>query len=174
MELNTRKLDDLVFYIVSQCEPSRLTKTQLHKTLWYAELNAFLVSGSPITGETYKKDRHGPVASHLEDSLRRLQAGGKIEAGRDVAVESKWEFIAHGVPNLDWLTESERRAVEDAVQLVCYDNTAASISRKSHDLIWKIASRGEKIPIETALVSELDSFTDEDIAWAHGVLAELE
>jgi uncharacterized phage-associated protein len=171
MLYDARKLDDLVLYIASECEPSRLTKTQLHKTLWYADANAFLASGSPITGETYRKDKFGPVAAHLDDALKRLGASGKLKVGRDVAAESKWEFIAKARPGLAWITPLQREALDDALQFVCYENTAASISRATHDRIWEIASKGEAMPIETALVAELAPLDDEDVAWAREALS---
>lgn len=168
MPFDSSKFETLVHYICWTCDdPTRLGKVKLNKALWYSDTNAFLKLGEPITGESYRKDKLGPVASHLGQAVAALEQRGVLKVQPTEYYErSTWDFIATDEPDMSAFSDEEVGIVASVVRFVCYENTATSISELTHDRIWEIAMRGETIPYHAVLASELGEVTPEDIEWA--------
>ena len=52
------------------------------------------------------------------------------------------------------------------ISVICKNHTARSISKKTHDRIWKLAQVGEEIPYYAVLASNLGEINEDDIGWA--------
>lgn len=169
MTLDRNKLRAAIQYICWVCEPHELGKVKLHKTLWHADFAAYRSKGAPITGESYKKDKFGPVAGHLDEALKSL--AGFVAVSRDDETNA-WVYDSPTPPAEDSLSDAERAFLDAAIQYVCREHTAASISAESHDRIWEIASKGEEIPYFASLASQLAEIEPSDISWARSVLGE--
>jgi hypothetical protein len=73
-ELDREKLKQLVHYVCDIAPNRQLGATKLNKILFYADTQAYLETGSPITGETYVKQKLGPVPKHIGEILAELKA----------------------------------------------------------------------------------------------------
>lgn len=169
-ERDREKLKTLVHYVVSRCEdPSKLGSIKLNKVLWVSDLSAYVTTGKPITGEHYIKQQFGPVAASMVGILNELQAEKKIVV-RDTEAfgNPKVDYIALSRPeNISRLfTADEISLVEQAIEYVCEQHTAMSISNASHDVIWELAEIGEEIPYEAMFAWRLDAVTKDDVKWA--------
>jgi hypothetical protein len=166
--LDWNKLTTLVHYICASCEdPSILGGTKLNKVLWYADVNAFIEFGHPITGETYIKQQFGPVAEHLLPVVKELERKEAIVVRQAPHFAyTKWEYISLKSPDISMFKPDEISLVDNMINIVCHGNTAKSISAQTHDVIWELAEIGEKIPYYAVLASELGEFTKQDMEWA--------
>lgn len=169
--LDWNRLTALIHYICASCEdPSVLGKTKLNKILWYADVNAYLEFGQPITGETYVKQQFGPVAEHLLQAIKELEDRGAIVTRQAPHFTyTKWEYIALRPPEVSEMAAfkpHEISLIDNMIDIICHGNTAKSISQQTHDRIWELAEIGETIPYYAVLASELGEFTKEDMDWA--------
>ena len=166
------KLKALVHYVIARCEdPNMLGSIKLNKVLWVSDLSAHVRWGQPITGEHYVKQQFGPVASTV-GILQELQAEKKIVVReRQVFGGTKTDYIALADPAITQFSADEISIVDKAIDFVCLQHTAMSISDRTHDLIWELAEIGEQIPYEAMWASRLDGVTKEDVKWAQEVSA---
>ena len=167
-QLDRSKLTALVHYICAACEdPSVLGGTKLNKVLWYADMNAFIERGHSITGETYVKQQFGPVAQHLLPAVKTLEDQDAIAVRQAPHYAyTKWEYVSLKQPDISMFKPEEISLVDDMIQIICHKNTAKSISRQTHDVIWELAEIGEEIPYYAVFASELGEFTKDDMEWA--------
>lgn len=68
-------------------------------------------------------------------------------------------------PDVSVFSPEEVDILNEAIDWVCNDHTANSISDLTHDALWEQAEMGEQIPIGAATVEE-DDIQPEDIEWA--------
>lgn len=167
-ERNREKFKTLVHYVVSRCEdPSKLGSIKLNKVLWVSDLVSYVSTGTPITGERYFKQQFGPVAGSMVGILNELEQEKKIVIReREAFGNPKTDYFALTDPSLGAFKAEEISIVEQAIELVCEQHTAMSISDASHDVIWQLAEIGEEIPYEAMLATRLDGVTKEDVKWA--------
>lgn len=167
-----QKFKTAVHYVCSRCtDPSKLGATKLNKVLWYADAIAYIAEGKSITGSKYKKLQHGPVPAEIRQTVRALQAEGKLMVGQsDHYGYPKRDYISLTEPNLDDLEKHEIDLLHMVIDFVCDRNTATSISQMSHDLVWEAAAMGEEIPLNALLAALPGEITDTDKQWADKVI----
>lgn len=169
MAFNPKKFKSLVHYVCRKTgsAPDQLGLTKLHKILWFAEGQNYVVRGEPIVGETYIKKEFGPFSIHLGDVLNEL-ARENLLFRRTVDYHGlrKEELIGKGNPDLTLFHENEIRTIDLIIDQICKDHTASTISDKSHDDIWKMAINDEPLPISLRTVARMAPITEEDMDWA--------
>jgi hypothetical protein len=144
-----QKFKDLVHYVCAQ-SPSRakLGATKLNKILWYAERDAYVQLGHPISGAKFVKRQFGPVPKAIMPVLGVLQSDRAIAIRETIVFgKSKREFISLVTPNISGFKPEEISIVNSAIYTICNFHTADSISKKSHDDVWELAEIGEEIPL---------------------------
>jgi hypothetical protein len=127
---------------------------------------AYRKLGEPITGARYVKRKFGPVPAQIVSVLNQLTAEGTIKP--KTSLYHGYEKMSYTVlkPTYpDFLSPKEKAIVDDAINFVCDQHTAASISEFSHDDVWKLAQDGEDLPYFTAFVKP-GKITAEDLEWA--------
>ena len=168
MAFDRDKFKSLVHYVCWRCkdDPSRLGAVKLNKTLWVADFTAYYNSSSPITGARYVKRKHGPVPGAIMPVLNELESQGALSI-RDTNFHgfSKKEYRVLTDPDTRDFTAEELAIADAAIELVCEQHTATSISDASHDHIWQAADDGEEIPYYTVF-SVPGSITDDEREWA--------
>lgn len=163
------KFKALVHYVcwLSREDPAKLGAVKLNKVLWFSEVISFAETGEPITGARFVKQKFGPVPKAIMPVLGALQQEGAL---RVMEVEyyghKKRQFVCQGEPDLDALSEEERKLVDGVASAIMDGHTATSISDLTHDAIWKLAGIGEDIPLYAVLASNLGKVTDADIGRA--------
>jgi hypothetical protein len=172
-EFNQDKFQALVHYICYKAHREDLGATKLNKILWYADVWSYISRGAPMTGETYVKQDFGPVPLHILDTISQLSNSGKL-CVRDVDYynRNKKEYIALTRPDFLYLSSEEISIMDELIDAICRKHTAKSISDITHDETWKLAAIGEPIPLHTAFIGKRQKPTEEDIDWAHQLLAE--
>lgn len=174
-QFHSDKFNALVHYICGTCtDLSKLNATKLNKILWLSDMLAYSNHGSPITGETYKKDKYGPVPVHINAALEQLKREKKMQV-RDVpysADRKRREFVAEGRANTSLFSKEEIELVDFVRNYICEDHTADSISALTHDDLWKMAQMGERIPYEAILAFDFIPASKNDIEWARSILTE--
>lgn len=173
MTFDPAKFKALVHYIChSVRDKDKLGRVKLHKVLWLAEGQHFLMYAEPIAGETYKKMPYGPFATHLDDTIRAMESEGRLVVRQvEFRGTEKFEFYAQGAPEGELFSEAELRMIDRFIRDVCEDHTAVSISDRTHGPIWEMAAMYEPLPIETFLVQRLIPPNEDDFAWARNHVA---
>jgi hypothetical protein len=174
MAFDRNKFKNLVHYISHRCDnPDDLGSTKLNKILWYSDIEAYRFLGTAITGEVYKKHGFGPVPQHILSVLDELQDEGKIRVndviyyGRD-----KKEFVSLKKPDISMFSKKQKDIINKHIDHICRKHTATSISNKTHDRIWELATQGEEIPYEATLVAKAGRIKLSDIRWIKNKLRE--
>ena len=148
------RIEQAVHYVIHSTRPEDLGKTKLAKVLFFADLESYRRTGRPITGATYEKRQHGPLARELYSTLDHLKANNKIAERRaDHYGKTQHQFWALEVPELEGLTAHDVATLSDYTRLICENFTAAGISDVTHNAAWKLARTGEVIPFAAFLVA---------------------
>lgn len=174
VEFRPDKLRAAVHYVCFRSpDPGSLGKTKLNKILYYADREAYLRSGKPITGEVYVKHQYGPVSSHLDAAIAELEHDRLIAvaeaSGYNAFVGARYaqkQYLSLRRPEVSLFTADEVSLIEQYVDLICERYTAREISRVSHDLVWEAAALGEEIPYYTVFLQTPSEVRPEDVTWA--------
>lgn len=168
MALNWAKFKAVIHYICEKADdPSVLGSVKLNKVLWYSDVIHYMVTGDPITGETYIKRQFGPVPRHVLPAIDQLVQEGKIARGKANHYGLvKHEYIAIAECDKDVLSTQEIKFIDEAFQHVCLNHTAKSVSEETHDVIWKLAEMGEEMPYNTVFAAYSGEVNEDDMAWA--------
>lgn len=165
-QFNRQKFKAMLHYICSKCPPDRVGRTKLNKAAFFADMQWYLKSGTPLTGAVYVKQDHGPTAKHMLTALRELVDEGKLEE-RLVPYHgfAKYEYHPRVPADEGAFDEEQRKVIDGVAEFVCMKNTARSISDFSHNETWRAAAPGEELPYFIA-TDLLDAEVDEDdIGW---------
>lgn len=172
---NREKFKQLVQYICWRCDdPSELGATKLNKALWYADTMTYYMTGSPITGAIYVKRQFGPVPAAILPVLEELRADGSLAIREnDDFGNQKRDFFALSQPKISAFTADEISVVDRAIEHVCKNHTARSVSEETHNDIWKLAAIGEQLPYYTVLAARLGEVTEYEVDWAKSQIQEM-
>lgn len=165
VQYDRHKFRELVHYICDQVDPDTLGAVKLHKVLYFADMWHFLRTGHPISGETYRKQHYGPIASHLLPTIEELEREGIIER-RQAAWPggTRTEFHVKRAAKAERLSGSEKAFVDDVIDFVIR-RTAAEISEYSHHQVWQAAEMGEELPYATAFHMSPAEVSEADLEW---------
>lgn len=174
------KLRAAVHYVCFRApDPRRLGKTKLNKILYYADREAYLRTGAPITGEVYVKHQYGPVSSHLDEAIASLRSGSLIAVSEATGygiytgdVFTQKQYVSLQRPDVSVFLPAEVLLLEQYVDMICDRYTAREISQESHDVVWEAAAIGEEIPYYTAFLQTPAEVTAADVAWARQALGQ--
>lgn len=162
--------ESVVHYICESTKecPERLGATKLNKVLWFSDLLSYIETGKSITEETYIKRQYDPVPKNILSVISSLERLGKI-ARRD---ESFHGFLQKQLISLSscddsFLTEAQRKIIDDIIEKICKNYTASSISELTHDDLWSMAQDGEEIPLYAVFSFKPGEIHDRDIDWAN-------
>jgi uncharacterized phage-associated protein len=129
------------------------------KVLYFAEQEYLRDWGSTLTGDTFIKMTDGPVPSNIYNMV-------KAAAGRDYGTQLEEATVGYAkqnlrvkdhilsalrLPDTDYLAETEREALDHAIQL-CRDLSYADIKQMSHDLAWEAAAPNK--PLDPLLIAK--------------------
>ena len=176
MSLNHQdRTESVAHYVMARSQPDRLGAIKLNKVMWFADREAYRRFGATITGQaSYQKQRLGPVPNNIVRSVNRLEHDGKIVTRRAVTpIGVRREYLWLKQPDVSTFTPDEVDILNEAIDWVCNDHSAMSISDLTHDALWEAAELGEQIPIGAAIIA-VDEVEADDLAWAVRELANAE
>src|SRR5262249_12639015 len=161
------RLPELLHYVIWRCDPVELGATKLNKICWYSDLDAYRQFGQTITGsEHYKRLQHGPAPKNVHRVIDALQRAGKIAVSTENYFDRpKTMYIAQTRPDLTAFSPNEVAIIDAVADVICSKHTASSISRLSHDALWKEIEMGADIPVAAAAIIP-GEITSDDLDWA--------
>lgn len=167
-EFDREKFKRLVHYVAwrTQNVPG-FGGTKLNKVLWFADARMYMDRKRPITGATYIREKHGPVARDMMKVQRELSQNNVISLIKEPFFNRQINRIRANVrPDTSIFEDKELREVDYWIKHISTEHTAESISEHSHDYTWEIAKMGEEIPYYAIYASRLREPTDEEMEWA--------
>jgi hypothetical protein len=169
------KFKTLVLYVIWRTGELRdFGSTKLNKVLWFSDARAFEAFGKAVTGETYIREKFGPVPQHILPTLEELQRDGLIQAWREPFFDFEIDrYGAHMPPDTSVFTADELGIIDWWIKHVAEEHTAASISEASHDHAWKIAKLGEVLPYQAFLTRRIRQPTGKELDWVKAAADEL-
>ena len=174
-ELNWDKLKDAVHYVAAKgaTRPS-FGMIKLYKTLWFADARSFVLTGKPITGETYLRQKHGPVPKHSSKVFEELKQEGRVTLWKQSFQDyAQWRFKVLRSLATNRLNHEEIQNLNYWIKHIDEDHTASSISEESHDYGWEIARMGEVLPLHAFLAERIREPREEELEWAKRRAGEL-
>lgn len=168
MELNKKKLTALVHYVIWRAgQRADFGATKLNKVLWFADARHYMMYGTPITGETYVRQKHGPVPQHINDILSDLRAAGSISTWEEPYFQgSITRHATDEAPDVSDFTADELSVIDWWIKHVAEEHTAQTISELSHNYTWQIAAMGEPIPLYAVFAARIRAPLGKELAWA--------
>lgn len=175
IQFDRQKFKEVVLYVCARTARDRLGAVKLNKTLYYSDMLQFAFTGHPITGAKYRKRPFGPTADGVLPALRALVSEGavRIETERYFGY-TKTIYVPLRDPDVSQIPESERSLLDDAIEFVCNQNTAKTISEFSHNKAWEMVTMGEEIPYQSAFSLFPLEVSLEATDWASSVAPEIE
>ncbi len=161
MQFDKPKFKRLVHYIVWNAgKHDWFGATKLNKVLWFVDARAYMLTGEPITGETYTRGEFGPVPKHIMPIREELVREGTIRVTKE---EKLTRLVALVPAQTAWFSEAELQTIDWWIAHIDKDHTANSISEQSHDYAWEIAKMGEELPLYTYRVVRIQEPSEEDL-----------
>ena len=164
MAFNREKFKRLVHYVVWRAgEREWFGAVKLNKVLWFSDTEAFAHTGSPITGATYTRQQFGPVPKAIMPIREELEREGVIRVAREGKLD---RFTSLAKPDMGLFSTSEMAIIDYWIEHIATYETAQSISAKSHDYAWQIASLGEELPMAASLAVRIRTPNKTETDWA--------
>lgn len=141
-------------YVIARAQPDKLGATKLNKSMFVADVRAWLKLGKTITGQSsYRKLQHGPVPNGITKCIDQLVVEGKI-ATRNVTTFAgeRREFLWLEEPPVGEFSAEEIDILNQSIDWVCNNHTAVSISEWTHDALWEETEMGAQISLAAASV----------------------
>lgn len=172
MEFDREKFKRLVHYVIWKAgKRNWFGATKLNKVLWFSDTRAYMLTGKPITGATYIREKHGPVPRAVMPIRDELEAEGLT---RTVTEGKLKRTTATSAPDMSAFTADEIKAVDWWIDHLDREHTAATASDLSHDYTWEIAAMGETIPMHAVFVTRIrEEPSPEAMMWAREAAARL-
>jgi Protein of unknown function (DUF4065) len=165
--MTTDRLSTTTLYVIARSQPDKLGAVKLNKVLWYADLLAYRRTGKTITGsETYIKRQFGPVPDGIVPTLTRLEHDRKILIRTvDTPTGDRREFLWLEKPDVKSFSPEEIDVLNEVMDWICNDESAKSISAKTHDALWEETEIGGHISVKAGAVIPAE-ISPEAITWA--------
>lgn len=161
MDFDKEKFKQLVHYVAWKAgKRDWFGATKLNKVLWYSDARTFVVSGKSITGESYVREKHGPVPKHIMQVRAEMEREGTIKIVKEGTLV-RVLALTPAMPS--WFPQDELQSINYWIEHIDKEHTAKSISEKTHDYVWEKAKMGEELPLYVYRVLRIpEELKDED------------
>src|ERR1035437_3717318 len=149
MHFDRDKFKALIHYVVwSVGVRDGFGAEKLYKVLWFSDARAYALFGEPITGESYVREKYGPISHHAVSVIEELIDDGTICCWNDTYFNMQIQYFhSLRIPSKSSLSALDRAIVEPWIKNISSEfHTATSISEETYDYAWKIANIGEELP----------------------------
>lgn len=167
------KLRELIVHLAQRStDDPCFGRVKLAKLLFFSDFGAYAEFGDPITGATYRKKPHGPLADEELLALRDLKDSGSVNVEEvGVYMYTQKRIVAQRDADISWMT-SDQRALVDEVLKRHWEDDATDLSNLSHTFPgWGLTDMNEVIPYHTVFISR-EGPTQSDIDWAEDIVRE--
>ena len=168
MQFDHDKFKAILHYVVWKAgDKDGFGATKLYKVLWFSDAQSFLLHGQPITGETYVREKYGPLPRHADAIIRELANEGALRFWNDTYYNKPIRhYRSLRTPDRISVTEEQRKIVDRWIIQIADEHTAASISEQSQDYAWEVAKLGEEIPYHAIFASRIRDPEGDELEWA--------
>jgi Protein of unknown function (DUF4065) len=157
VEFDRQKFKRLVHYIIWKVgKHDWFGATKLNKILWFVDARAYVLTGKPITGETYARGEFGPIPKHIIPFQNELERERTIRITKEGKLT---RLVALTPAQPSWFS------AEDHISLHGWGNASSIASRSTTAIGRELLSgclRTYSNPISTicfALTNDLSSGT---------------
>lgn len=174
MQFDRTKLKAAILYTCAKRDRTPLGAVKLNKVLYFTDMLRYAWTGSPVTGATYKKRKHGPVTDQLLPALRELATEKKLEI-RDVNLFgfARKEYVALIEAEIASLSKEEIILLDQVIDFVCAGKTTNLINECSHQTPWEMVEFGEEIPYHSAFLLFPSEVSLDALEWAEAEAKEI-
>lgn len=145
-------VDKLIEAAIYLCELSAddpdFVMTKLVSLLYYADCEAYLEFGEPITGTTYIHFPHGPHPENWYQIRQRMEQYGDAEILYDTAAVGyqNYRVLPLRPANLELLSSDDRESLAAQVERFSGFNVAGIKHHAHQEVGWRSTEDGEPIP----------------------------
>jgi hypothetical protein len=157
------KLAELVLYVSRMSEGDETyDSAKLNKLLFFADFQAYIQLGRSITGQEYQALDRGPAPRRLAPVRDELKAKGYLALREDDYYgRRQLRPLALRRPDTSLFDRDELEIVDRLLRHF-WGVTATRMNDLSHEFIgWELATEGETIPYDIALVGSRKPSPDE-------------
>jgi len=155
-DFDSGKFKELVLLFAQRSASDPLmSRVKMNKLLYYADFEAFRRFGESITGATFVKGEHGPMAAELPAAERELERRGYLEWRIEQAgpYEQKIPVAREGADERQFTSEQLQLVDEALAELADVGGKGAREWSHQHSAGWNLVGDEDPIPYETVFVS---------------------
>lgn len=155
-EFSNGKFKELVLLFSARSEGDPLMgRVKLNKLLYRADFEAFRILGHSITGATYVRGEHGPMAAQLPLAEEELGRSGYLSWRHEEGGPHRQKVpVAKESPDESQFSVDEMRIIEKTLEeLADLGGKGAREWSHKNSSGWNLVDDEEAIPYETAFVS---------------------
>lgn len=161
------KLKETVHFICWKASGLTLGSIRLSKIIFCADRYTYISTQAPMIADEYIRGDQGPYLKDLRQAIAELAEERKLGIKKlRMGTRNFKDYQLVKSPEIHILTEEEQALLERLTHTVCTDYSAEEISEATHNIAWKMAGVGEKIPLAAQLVVGPSKIDDEAMAWA--------
>ena len=135
MDFDRTKFKRLVHYVAWKAGKRHwFGAVKLNKVLWYADARTYVLRGNSITGETYIREKFGPVPRHIKQICEEMERERTIECIKEGKLN---RVIALTPAKPNWFSPEELQSINYWIEHIDKEHTAASISDATHDYVGR-------------------------------------
>jgi hypothetical protein len=158
-EFDSGRFKELILYVTERSSPEadpRMSRVKLNKLLYRSDFEAFRLLGHSITGATYLKGEHGPMAAELPRAEEELGRAGYLhyQAGEPEGPYPRKVPIADESADTKQFSIEERAIIDRALEELA-PHGGGGASRWSHEesVGWRLTKEEKAIPYETSILA---------------------
>jgi hypothetical protein len=156
-EFDGGKFKELVLLLTHRsADDPRMSRVKLNKLLYLTDFEAFRRLGRSITGATYVRGEHGPMAAELPGAEQELGQSGYLSWRIEPAGQYQQKIpMATEQPDASQFNEDELAIIDHALsELLPHGGKGAREWSHEESAGWNLVTEdGEPIPYETAFIS---------------------
>ncbi|HZQ11472.1 MAG TPA: Panacea domain-containing protein [Pseudolabrys sp.] len=163
MDFDKAKFKRLVHYVAWKAgKRDWFGAVKLNKVLWYADARTYVLRGTSITGETYVREKFGPVPRHIKQICTEMEREGTLKVFKEGKLT---RVVATEPPDANWFSREELQSINYWIEHIDKEHTATSISDATHDYVWQQAKMYEELPLYAYRVLRIpEELRDEDLS----------
>lgn len=157
-EFDSGRFKELVLYLTERSgeeSDPRMSRVKLNKLLYRADFEAFRLLGKSITGATYIKGEHGPMAEQLPIAEEELGRAGYLHYRTDESGPYPRKVpVADEAADPEKFSKEERKIIDRTLdELAPHGGRGASKWSHEESVGWRLTPQDEVIPYETSVIA---------------------
>jgi len=149
--INKEKFKQVLLYILEKCGAKHnVGETVIYKLLYFADFNFYELHEKFLTGEIYRRIKHGPAPCHFNGVIEEMIKNGQVKkVVTDYYGKLQKKYIPQVKPDLSVLNGEELEVIDEVVERLSSMNATAIEYHSHNDVPYEIAEEKEVIDYET-------------------------